>query len=412
MEEHEYGKMLPGLLSGDNLIDELQIMPEYDDSVRNLSTAERLVKLSELYKVYIPSAMSVEIYNKLYLAALLSLNKKETKLSVIQQNSNYAYMQGNEYRGIIGGADSFTIIGKSGIGKSSAIERAVHLISGGRIIENQKPYAKIIPCLTVQCPFDCSSKGMLLEILRVVDMTIDTKYYERSQRAGVTTDVLIGTVAQVAINHIGLLIIDEIQHVAGHKSGRMLMGMLTQLINTSGISICMVGTPECIPFFEKAMQLARRSVGLRYTEHPCDDYFRNFCSIAYGYQYVRNKSEISEIVIDWLYEHSVGIISVVVSLIHDAQELSIFSGREVLDMDSLNEAYLKRLSLLHGYTGTSKKTEKHTGLNKRVVLPGIKKKDVSDECLSISDMVRHSKDLGEDIVAVMKKHITVTEIKV
>ena len=50
--------------------------------------------------------------------------------------------------------------------------------------------------------------------------------------------------------------------------------------------------------------------------------------------------------------------------------------------------------------------------NKRVVLPGIKKKDVSDECLSISDMVRHSKDLGEDIVAVMKKHITVTEIKV
>ena len=58
--------------------------------------------------------------------------------------------------------------------------------------------------------------------------------------------------------------IDEIQHVAGHKSGMSLVRMLTQLINSSGISICMVGTPESVPFFEQAMQLARRTMGLSY----------------------------------------------------------------------------------------------------------------------------------------------------
>ena len=41
----------------------------------------------------------------------------------------------------------------------------------------------------------------------------------KSQDCSVTIDMLIGTVAQVAINHIGLLIIDEIQHVAAHRNG-------------------------------------------------------------------------------------------------------------------------------------------------------------------------------------------------
>ena len=39
-----------------------------------------------------------------------------------------------QYNGVIGGADSFTIIGKSGIGKSSAISRALRLIEA----ENRK----------------------------------------------------------------------------------------------------------------------------------------------------------------------------------------------------------------------------------------------------------------------------------
>jgi len=59
--------------------------------------------------------------------------------------------------------------------------------------------------------------------------------------------------------------VDEIQNVANSKNGKSLIGSLTQLINNSGISICMVGTLESTKFFESAMQLARRSVGLQYT---------------------------------------------------------------------------------------------------------------------------------------------------
>ena len=109
------------------------------------------------------------------------------------------------------------------IGKSSAIQQALQLISGGNIIEFDDPYVKIIPCLQVQCPFDASPKGLLLEILRNVDEAIDTKYYERSRKSSDTTDILIGTVSQVALNHIGLLVIDEIQNVYGRKNGTSLI---------------------------------------------------------------------------------------------------------------------------------------------------------------------------------------------
>ena len=85
------------------------------------------------------------------------------------------------YHGIIGGADSLSIIGSSGIGKTSAIQKALDLISGGQIIEIEKPFSKIIPCLQVQCPYDASPKGLLLEILRNVDSVLGTKYYERSR---------------------------------------------------------------------------------------------------------------------------------------------------------------------------------------------------------------------------------------
>lgn len=53
-------------------------------------------------------------------------------------------------------------------------------------------------------------------------------------------------------------------NVVNNRQGKSLVRMLTQLINNSGISICMVGTLESSIFFEPAMQLARRSLGLQY----------------------------------------------------------------------------------------------------------------------------------------------------
>lgn len=406
-------KLLPDMKSGDDLFSALSELPDYDDSIRNRSQAERLIALSDLYKFYIPSPMTIEIYSKIYLALLRSLQKKITRTTVLQQNENYRGLQRGSYNGIIGGADSFTIIGTSGIGKSTAIDRSISLLTANGIIETEKPYRRIIPCVVVQCPFDSSVKGLLLEILRKVDESIGSDYYNKSLKIRVTTDMLIGSVSQVAINHIGLLVVDEIQNVVNSKNGRNLVGMLTQLINNSGISICMVGTPECSIFFEQALQLARRSLGLQYSALPYNEFFSNVCNTLFSYQYTREKAEINEAITEWLYEHSGGIIAVVVSLIHDAQEIAILGGKELLSLETLNMAYKQRLALLHEYIEpTIKQGKQTTNKNVKYELDIIENDTVEDIEVSVAHIISDAKRKNTDIISLLKKHFPVEEVRV
>ncbi|MBQ9673298.1 MAG: ATP-binding protein [Ruminococcus sp.] len=408
----DYLSAMPEMKSGEVLNAALSVIPAYDDSICNKDIPARLMALSDLYRLYIPSQMSLEIYSKLYLALLRSMQKKGTNTAIKQHYENHKGIIGQEYNGIVGGSDSFTIIGCSGIGKSSAISRAITLISENRIIEIEKPYAKVIPCLIVQCPFDSSVKGLLLEILRKADEVLETNYYNYyiKSRAS-TTDMLIGLVSSIALNHIGILIVDEIQNVVNSKNGKNLVGMLTQLINNSGISICMVGTPECTVFFEQAMQLARRSVGLQYNSLCYDEYFETLCETVFNYQYVIHKTGISPAIIKWLYDHSGGVVSVVVSLIHDAQEIAILTGKEELSIETLNMAYKQRLNLLHSYIYTTDIKSKTTKPRKRN--PATNRDDIKIGIInnvSIVEIAKKAKAKNIDIVSLLRNYFAVEEV--
>ena len=412
----DFTTKLPEMKSGNELISALSIIPEYDETICQQNQAVRLMALSDLYQIYIPSQMSLEIYSKLYLALLRSMQKKGTQMAIKQRYENYRAIQQQSYSGILGGSDSFTIIGTSGIGKSSAISRAISLITENRIIETDKPYTKMIPCLIVQCPFDSSVKGLLLEILRKVDEELGTDHYIHAVKSRAsTTDMLIGAVSSIALNNIGMLVVDEIQNVVNSKNGKSLIGALTQLINNSGISICMVGTPESTVFFEQAMQLARRSVGLQYTTMKYDEYFQSFCKIIFKYQFLKNRTEITVAITEWLYEHSAGVVSVVVSLIHDAQEIAILTGKEVLNLDTLNEAYQQRLSLLHGYIQPSVIQNKPTTKKKKTAASVKKNQTQSQpkqEGYSITEIAERAKAENLDVVELLKEVYTVVEVAI
>lgn len=412
----DFTTKLPEMKSGNGLISALSIIPEYDKTICQQNQAVRLMALSDLYQIYIPSQMSLEIYSKLYLALLRSMQKKGSQMAIKQRYENYKAIQQQSYSGILGGSDSFTIIGTSGIGKSSAISRAISLITKNRIIEIDKPYTKIIPCLIVQCPFDSSVKGLLLEILRKVDEELGTDHYIHAVKSRAsTTDMLIGAVSSIALNNIGMLVVDEIQNVVNSKNGKSLIGALTQLINNSGISICMVGTPESTVFFEQAMQLARRSVGLQYTTMKYDEYFQSFCKVIFKYQFLKNHTEITAAITEWLYEHSAGVVSVVVSLIHDAQEIAILTGKEVLNLDTLNEAYQQRLTLLHRYIQPSVIQNKPTTKKKKTAA-SVKKNQIQSqpkqERYSITEIAERAKAENLDVVELLKEVYTVVEVAI
>ena len=401
-------RILPEMITGDKLDNRLCISPEYDESIRNKSIPERLIALQDIYCVFIPNKMSREIYSKLYLSLLRSMQKKQSIIATRQANENNKRIRQQSYESIIGGSDSFTIIGPSGIGKSSAVSRAINILTEVPVLNLGN--TNVIACLQVQAPADSSVKGLLLEILRKADEVLNTKYHSNAMKSHATTDMLIGCVSQVALNHIGLLVVDEIQNVVNNKNGKTVIGTLTQLINNSGVSICMVGTPESTLFFEREAMLARRSLGLSYTMMEYNDEFRKFCKTLLQYCYVKNAPTVDESMLMWLFNHSNGNASVIVSLIHDAQEIAILEGLEGLDISTLNIAFEKRMTMLHDFI-TPPVMKASSPKKKIEILPKIKEDNV--EIVSIYQIAMGAKELNKNIVAALKDNgINILEVAI
>lgn len=357
--ENLIGKM-PKMMMGKELEDAMLSLPAYDPEICKADAGARLVALNDVADIYLPSQMSYEIYSKIYLSMLHSLKKKQTRDAVMQGNQNHRRLQGLSYHSVLGGADSFSIIGPSGIGKSTALAKSIALAGGEQIITTENPYAQIIPCVNVQCPHDCSVKGLLLAILSQVDIAIGTGYQQMAVKNRASIDSLIGTVSQVALNNILLVVIDECQNICRNKGGVNLVSAMTQLINSSGVSICMVGLPETELFFSNEMQLARRSVGLSYKALPCSDYFIKFCETLFSYQYVTHPSRITPGLVELLYECSGGILALVVSIIMEAQQIAILTGKEALNKETILLAYEERLKNVQDFVKMDVKKGKQT----------------------------------------------------
>jgi hypothetical protein len=400
---------IPPLLTDKALQQALAVYPAYDPAICRASTAERLIALNDLYDVVYPFHMTSEIYSKLFLALTRSLKRKTGRLAVMQRNQNSRISHGQSYSGIIGGCDSFTIIGRSGIGKSTAISRAISLIGGNRIIELEHPFTKVIPILVVQTPWDCSIKNLLLTILYSIDDALGTHYYQDASKYRATTDTLIGLVSNACLNHCGVVIADEAQNCATSKNGANLIGSLTQLINNSGVSICLVSTPEGAEIFEKDYKLARRSLGLNYSEMPLNQDFVDFVTTLYRYKYVSGSMELSDGIIQWLYDHSGGIIANVVTLLHDAQEIAILDGSESVTLDLLTRVYRERLGLLHSHIALDQMRVSSAPKPKKQSVPNPSAPVAADKFF-LTKLAADAKAKNTDIITLLKMHIPVIEV--
>lgn len=409
------------MLVGSELKEKLNVFTTYDESIQNQNQAVRLMELNNLHSFYLASDMSVEIYTKLYLAMVRSLQKKESKLAVCQRNSNgrnlRAALNGLEpsFGGIIGGSDSFSIIGCSGIGKTTAIAKAVQLFGGENVIEMENPYCKIIPVITVQCPFDCSVKSMLLAILQKVDNALGTAYYDNTVRAKSNINTMLISTAQILLNHVAVVCIDEIQNLIKHRAGIQLVSMLTELLNESGISIVFVGTPEIQPFFESVDYLARRTLGLVYGKCAYNGYFREFCTKLWEFQYVKNRSGISDAIINWLYQHCAGILAHVIVLFYTAQEISILDERERVDIETLESAY-QRMETVHMHIQPDVSMKKVT-VKRKETIPNAdgfvgehSAHKGTDEKWSFSGLAKEAKQYKADMLQLLQGKVSITEI--
>jgi hypothetical protein len=230
------------------------------------------------------------------------------------------------------------ILGIPGVGKSSAIERVLstypqvichHTYKG-------KPFNSIqVPWLKLTCPFDGSIKGLCLEFFCELDGLLQTNYdRDYAGRGRRTVDELIPAMARVVSIHcLGLLVIDEIQHLNQAKSGgaERMLSFFLQLMNTLGLPVILIGTYAAMHFLSRELRQIRRSCGqgdLVWDRMANDEFWRMFAESLLHYQYTQVQVPLDQELNDVLYYESAGIIDFAVKLFLLAQVRAIFTGIE------------------------------------------------------------------------------------
>ena len=158
---------IPPMLTDDELIKALEKYPTYN-YCKYFSKSKRLILLQDIFDVYVPNMMSIELYNSIYFLLIQACKRKDEGLNFHSMNN-----------------ESLLFCGDAGIGKSETISRIDEIMFNHQIIVLENPYVKVIPILVVQCSLINSFKGFLLSILFAIDSRIGTNYGIAILSAGV-----------------------------------------------------------------------------------------------------------------------------------------------------------------------------------------------------------------------------------
>ena len=158
---------------------------------------------------------------------------------------------------------STSLIGCSGIGKTLALNRILGTYP--HVILHPELQFKQVVRLKLDCPKDGSLRALCMEFFIALDKVLGTKYFDRHCRGRASVDDLLVLMAEKANEHcLGILVIDEIQHLDRAKSGgaaRMLNFFVT-LVNVIGVPVVLVGTPKATDILQRDFRQARRASGM------------------------------------------------------------------------------------------------------------------------------------------------------
>ena len=329
-DNNPFIEALPPMLSGKDLIHALAVIPPYSNGDRDRSTGERLQLLSSLYEFYQPLSMTIDLYCEIHTAMLHCYGQYTAQREAAAFQNGYSLMHGNALAAAIGGGNSFSVVGVSGLGKSTALQRVLSLYP--QVIEHteyhgKKFYCHQIPYLVVQTPHDASIKALILDIYLQIDSLIGTCYQKDALSRRLSIDVLVSQLNQIVrVNHIGLLVIDELQNIAYRKSdgGIRFLNFLVHLINGAGVSVCMVGTPRVLQVLQQEFRAARRTTGLVYDRLPNDREFSLLLHGLWHYQYTQYATDLTPELANWLYRKTQGIPDILAKLLYNYQKHSFF----------------------------------------------------------------------------------------
>lgn len=252
-------------------------------------------------------------------------------------------------------ADSMAIIGISGVGKTTAVERL--LLMYPQVIRHTEYKGEIlsktqIVWLKIDSPYDGSLATLCKSFFKAIDDILGTRYLEKYGYTNrITSSMMLHMTALASIYGIGILVIDEIQHLLNTKNSMdEMLNFFVTLSNTIGIPTVLIGTSKAQELFKGNFRQARRATSegaimwdrMAQTDMEWDF----FVETLWDMQCLKNVTELTPIIKDAFYDETQGITAVAVNLFILVQERALSEGKEKITIDLIRTTAKDDLKIL------------------------------------------------------------------
>jgi hypothetical protein len=274
------------------------------------------------------------------------------------------------------------LLGVPGMGKSSTVTR--WLAQYPRVIAHADEHGRDFYQVTyihVEMTSDATSvKSLAISIISAIDDLLPDMQYHHlylESPGRTSTEALIHIAARlIAIHHVGLVVVDELQNLASSKKGNQrVMTEVVSLCNTLKVPLVFVGTNKAQQVLGADFRAGRRSIGglgywgplPRYNSDTLvpDNFdeaseWEDFITSLWNYSWVRNPSPLTPEILDLIYLRTQGVIDLAIKLFAIAQIRAIHMGSEIVDGQLLEAVYRDEFKVLHpaleamarGHTGS------------------------------------------------------------
>ncbi|GBF12604.1 ATP-binding protein [Tepidibacillus sp. HK-1] len=350
---------LPPLIDKQSIIRKLMFPINFKEEEREMDSAYRLHMIHRLYNIFQPLPIHLDIWSMVFsliYQGYIARNPfdKEYRKYINQSgkqiiNRSYDINKRVNFRTT---ASSGILIGYSGMGKTTTINQILTNIPQIIVHKeyNGQHFNQIqVSHLTLQTPHNSSLKALTLQFFMKIDELLGTNTFKKHVSRNLSTDAMLPLLGQVAQNiGLGMLIIDEIQHLQ-NRGIQQMMNYFVTLINSFGVSVLFIGTPASYSIFQNEFRIARRVTGngeIIWNNMKNDKEFRFFLESIWKYQWNRNFTLLSEEIIQATYEETQGVSDLIVKLFVNIQAMSITSGKEDITVNMIRKVAKEQFKLM------------------------------------------------------------------
>ncbi|ETT47088.1 Tn7-like transposition protein C [Paenibacillus sp. FSL R7-269] len=367
-KDNPFIEALPPIFEEEEVALQIRKYPDYQDDQRKLGKQTRLHLVQQIsdYVEPLPQHFLVEQrLSRLMRHAYKARNPffpeyiRQFHIGFKDVLDGGVDQTGSNIAGVRSTAAAFTILGVSGQGKTTSIESSLLLypqVIHHSTYKGQPFIRKQIVWLKLNCPFDGSVKGLCFNFLQAVDSILGTDYFQKfaNKTKGTSVDMLIPIMAHIASLHgIGVLVIDEVQNLSSMKSGgaERVLNYFTQLINTIGVPVVLMGTFKAMSLLSTCFSQARRSTGqgdMILDRLVQGEEWNFFLKSLWKYQWTATKTTLNSNLSNKMYELSQGIIDIAVKLymLSQWQAIEDGDGKERITLSLLEAVAKQHLQLV------------------------------------------------------------------